>query len=89
MRELYSTMLAFISGLLIVGVTLLFALIQSPEIYKPETPVWLGRPILSHPLEEYERCNDCHDLDGMAPYPLKHLGWKERSCLQCHLPGKD
>jgi len=52
-------------------------------------PVWMGRPILSHPLEEYERCNECHGLDGMAPYPLKHLGWSERSCLQCHPPGKD
>lgn len=85
MRELYSTVLAVISGLLIVGITLFFALVQSRElIYQPEKPVWMGRSILSHPIEGYEQCTDCHGLEGMAPYPLKHLGWNDRSCVQCH-----
>jgi hypothetical protein len=89
LRELYSTALAIISGLMIIGVTLIFALIQSQElIYQPEKPVWMGCSIISHPIEEYEQCAECHGLAGMAPYPLKHLGWNNRSCVECHLLGK-
>jgi len=87
MRELYSTHLAGISGILIVGITLLFALIQSPEIVSaPESALAKDAQPIAHPLEGYEGCHGCHGLKGKMPYPVKHLGWSNTSCTRCHSP---
>jgi len=87
MRELYSTQLAAISGILIVGITVLFALIQSPEIvFAPGSVVAKGAEAIAHPVEGHEGCDSCHGLKGEMPYPVKHLGWSNRSCMRCHSP---
>ena len=87
MRESYSTQLAAISGILIVGTTLLFALIQSPElVFAPESAVAQGAQPIAHPVEGHEGCDTCHGLKGEMPYPLKHIGWSNSSCMRCHFP---
>ena len=82
MREIYATQLAIITGFLIVVVTLIFALIQSPEMLAG--PERTSTPI-PHPVEGYEPCDRCHGLKGVRPYPIKHLGWNEKSCIKCHM----
>src|SRR5574340_845568 len=83
MREVYSSQLALVVGILIVMVNAIFALIQSPEIHSSPEKVYIPVP---HSVEGRGKCDACHDLKGDRPYPLRHLGWDNRSCLQCHLP---
>jgi hypothetical protein len=83
MRELYSTQLAVIAGILVVTMTSIFALIQSPEKLSVLERTSINMP---HPLTGYEECDTCHGLKGDSPYPVKHLGWSNSSCTKCHWP---
>lgn len=81
MREAYSTHLAIVAGILIVLVTVMFALIQSPEaVSTPES----AAPAIPHPLEGFGDCDLCHGSGQSNPYPIRHLGWSRKVCLKCH-----
>ena len=88
MRELYSTALATVSGILIVAVTLAFALVQSPELFGPEGTAVRRAGVIPHPLAGMEQCVACHGIGKILPYPMRHLGWSEKSCTKCHEPGE-
>lgn len=89
MRELYSTELAIVSGILIVAVTFAFALVQSPEVYGPEGTMVHSAQVVPHPLKGMEQCDSCHGTKGMLPYPAGHVGWSNQSCTKCHAPSGD
>jgi hypothetical protein len=84
MRERYSTELAIVSGIIIAVVAIAFALVQSPEIYQPEKTMVSIAQGIPHPVEGMEKCNSCHGIKGMYPYPPGHLGWSNQSCVKCH-----
>ncbi|MDZ4185675.1 MAG: hypothetical protein U1D97_11935 [Desulfuromonadales bacterium] len=84
MREKYAMHLALASGGLIFLVTILFALVQSPDILSASVQTGADVP---HPLAGYESCDSCHGREGMMPYPVRHLGWSNNSCQGCH--GRD
>ncbi|MDO9080117.1 MAG: hypothetical protein Q7U44_04900 [Desulfuromonadales bacterium] len=81
MREKYSVQLALASGGLIFLVTILFAVVQSPDILSASAQTGAAVP---HPFSGYERCDSCHGRAGMMPYPVRHLGWSNGSCQGCH-----
>lgn len=81
MREKYSLLLALASGCLIFWITTLFALLQSPEILSASV---LRGGVMPHPLEGHGKCDSCHGLAGVKPYPVRHLGWSNNSCTACH-----
>lgn len=83
MREKYSLLLALASGCLIFLITTLFALLQSPEILSVSA---LRGGVMPHPLEGHGKCDSCHGLAGVKPYPVRHLGWINNSCTACHPP---
>ncbi len=82
MRELYSTQLALVVGFLILVVTGIFALIQSPATLSASIKKSMPTP---HAVEGLEQCDSCHGIRGSLPYPVNHLGWSNESCTQCHL----
>jgi len=87
MRQLYSTQIAIITGILIILLVIGFAVMQSPEILEfPETSPVVRAGVMPHAVQGYERCNACHGIDGIKPYPIRHLGWDNKSCIKCHLP---
>ncbi len=58
MRQRYSKWLAIISGILVLFVSVVFALIQSPEVL--ESPGLLSLTVaqpIPHSIEEHEDCN--------------------------------
>lgn len=81
MRERYSVHLALATGGLVFLVTLVFALLQSPEILF--TSVREGGAI-PHPSAGRQKCDYCHGRTGIRPYPVRHVGWNNASCPQCH-----
>ena len=83
MREVYSTELAIITGILIILATVTFALIQSPEILTTPERILFDVP---HRIEGFDQCDTCHGIDSTHPYPSKHLGWNNASCTKCHFP---
>jgi hypothetical protein len=85
-RQLYSTELAIAVGLLLFGLTIIFALVQSPHVSSPEPGHFTG-DMIPHPVEGLERCDRCHGPYGISPYPENHRGWSNPSCLYCHEPG--
>lgn len=87
MREQYSIHLAIAAGLLILLVTTVFAVIQSPELLDfPESPVVRSAAAIPHPVDGRRNCNLCHGIKGVKPYPAKHTGWNTGSCMKCHIP---
>ncbi|MFH7320209.1 hypothetical protein ACHHRT_06270 [Desulfurivibrio sp. D14AmB] len=85
MREFYSTQLAITVGVLILLASVAFALLQSPELLRRQESSVAGaaRPV-PHPMEGMGECRRCHGLAGVVPYPQKHTGWSDESCLKCH-----
>lgn len=83
MREIYSIQLAAVTGCLVVAVTVLFALLQSPEILSVPSKAGDAMP---HPIEAHQQCDSCHGSSGVKPSPIRHLGWSTRSCAKCHQP---
>ena len=83
MREEYSNHLAIITGALIVFLAVIFAWIQSPDLFeitaRPADPI-------PHPLQGYEECEACHGVKEEIPYTIRHLGWSIKSCTRCHAP---
>lgn len=84
MREKYSVHLALASGGLIFLVTILFALVQSPDILSASVQVGMAIP---HPVAGHQECDSCHGRTGIMPYPVRHLGWSNGSCEGCHARG--
>lgn len=84
MREKYAVHLALASGGLIFLVTILFALVQSPDILSFSVQKGAAVP---HPFAGYETCDSCHGRTGIMPYPIRHLGWSNSSCHGCHARG--
>jgi hypothetical protein len=84
MRQLYSTELAIVSGILIVLAAIIFAIVQTPFT---TDDIASANPT-PHPLQGWENCSSCHGPDGTYPYPSRHLGWSDRSCFACHPPAK-
>jgi len=85
MRQAYSTQLAIVTGILILFITGAFALMQSPEMLEsPRMEAIVVAQEIPHPIEGHENCGSCHGLKGMMPYPIKHLGWENESCMKCH-----
>ncbi len=82
MRERYAIYLALATGCLVFLITMLFALLQSPEILS--SAVQKGRTI-PHPVADRGQCDNCHGRAGIQPYPIRHLGWSNASCPKCHL----
>ncbi len=82
MREVYSTQLSIVVGVLIFMVTAIFAIIQSPEMLSAPERISVSIP---HPVEGYEQCDACHGIKGTRPYPVKHTGWSNGSCTKCHV----
>ncbi len=82
MRERYAIYLALATGGLVLVITMLFALLQSPEVLS--TAVREGRAI-PHPVADHQQCDSCHGRAGIQPYPIRHLGWSNASCTKCHL----
>jgi len=82
---MYSIQLAMMTGLLIILVAGAFALIQSPEMLEsPRMEAMVVAQKIPHPIQGHENCESCHGLKDMKPYPIKHLGWKNESCMKCH-----
>ncbi|HET98480.1 MAG TPA: hypothetical protein ENN98_07300 [Desulfurivibrio alkaliphilus] len=85
MRELYSTQLAITVGILILLVSVVFALRQAPELLRRQEASVVGAAMpVPHPVGGMEACRYCHGLEGAVPYPAKHTGWSDESCLKCH-----
>ena len=82
MREKYSVHLALATGCLVFLVTLLFALLQSPEILSTSVQ---GGVAIPHPIAGRQKCDQCHGRAGSRPYPVRHVGWNNASCTKCHL----
>lgn len=83
MREKYSVYLALGTGCLIFLITLLFAFLQSPEILSDSVRRGAAIP---HAVEGRRECDHCHGFKMTAPYPVRHLGWSNKSCTRCHYP---
>lgn len=83
MRKAYSNQLALVTGLLLAVMCVIFALVRSPESLAIQGMASLPIP---HSLEGRGLCDYCHGIKGIHPYPLKHLGWSNESCLGCHQP---
>lgn len=84
MRQAFANQLAIVTGVLVILLSIVFALIQTPGI--AETAVVAAAPVIPHPLEGYEDCVSCHGRNEAVPYPANHLGWPNTSCTQCHIP---
>jgi hypothetical protein len=41
---------------------------------------------IPHPVEGFEDCISCHNLDGDVPYPPDHVDYDNTVCTNCHLP---
>jgi uncharacterized paraquat-inducible protein A len=83
MREIYSKQLAIASGILTFLIVIIFSLLQSPEVISSDYKLSSKIP---HPVEGYENCGSCHGINADWPYPIRHLGWSNNSCLKCHIP---
>lgn len=83
MREKYAVHLALATGCLVLLLTILFAIFQSPETLS--TPITKGSAI-PHPLAGHRPCDQCHGPAGILPYPVRHLGWDDFACIRCHVP---
>jgi mono/diheme cytochrome c family protein len=86
MRQAFATQLAVVTGVLIVILAVIFALIQTPSI--AENALIAAAPLIPHPLDGYEDCVSCHGRNEDVPYPANHLGWPNTSCTQCHIPAE-
>jgi mono/diheme cytochrome c family protein len=84
MRQAFANQLAAVTGVLIIVLAVIFALIQTPSI--AENALIAAAPLIPHPLEGYEDCTSCHGRNERVPYPDNHLGWPNTSCTQCHIP---
>lgn len=40
--------------------------------------------MMGHPVEEFEDCMVCHDLDGPVPFPPNHQEFTVETCQVCH-----
>lgn len=88
MREQYSIRLALAIGALTLVVTVFFAFFQSPGLLDlPEKSVVKSAAAIPHLIKGRDNCTRCHGLSGGQPYPVKHAGWSDGSCPQCHRPG--
>lgn len=84
MRHAFANQLAIVSGVLVILLAIIFALLQTPG--QAAVTAVATAPVIPHPLVGYENCVECHGHNGAVPYPLNHLGWPSSSCTQCHLP---
>lgn len=84
MRHAFANQLAIVSGVLVILLAIIFALLQTPG--QAAVTAVATAPIIPHPLVGYENCVECHGRNGAVPYPDYHLGWPNSSCTQCHLP---
>jgi hypothetical protein len=89
-REQYSILLAIAAGGLILIVTVVFALIQSPELLDfPESPLVKSAVAIPHQVDGRSDCVRCHGTRGVQPYPARHTGWSNTSCRKCHAAATD
>ncbi len=86
MRQALATQLAAVIGVMIIVLAIIFALFQTPSI--AETTLIAAAPVITHPIEGYENCTNCHGREEAVPYPEYHLGWPNTSCTQCHIPAE-
>lgn len=84
MRHAFANQLAIVTGVLVILLAVIFALIQTPG--QAAVTAVTDAPVIPHPLVGYENCVECHGRNGAIPYPANHLGWPNTSCTQCHLP---
>lgn len=84
MRHAFANQLAIVTGVLVILLAVVFALIQTPG--QAAVTAVTDAPVIPHPLVGYENCVECHGRNGAIPYPANHLGWPNTSCTQCHLP---
>jgi uncharacterized paraquat-inducible protein A len=83
MREIYSKQLAIAVGIITFLIVMIFSLLQSPEVLSSG---YKSSSTIPHPVEGYENCSSCHSIKADWPYPIRHIGWSDNSCLKCHLP---
>jgi hypothetical protein len=46
----------------------------------------VSAPLISHPVEGRQQCNQCHSFSGIKPVPADHDGRPVGSCRICHRP---
>lgn len=84
MRHAFANQLVVVTEVLVILLSVVFALIQTPG--QATTAAVAAAPVIPHPLAGYENCVECHGPTRAVPYPANHLGWPNSSCTQCHLP---
>jgi hypothetical protein len=87
MRQMFANQLAVVIGVLVLVVSMTFALIQSTgALGITQGPLETEAPIIPHPVAGYLDCLSCHDLDGRVPFPPDHVSYANAVCTGCHIP---
>ncbi len=87
MRQLFANQLAVVIGVLVLVVSMIFALIQSTgALGITQGPPATQPPIIPHPVIGYLDCLSCHNLDRIVPFPPDHVGYSNAVCTGCHIP---
>lgn len=87
MRQVFANQLAVVIGVLVLVVSMIFALIQSTgALGITQGPPDAQAPVIPHPVAGYLDCLSCHDLDEDVPFPLDHEGYANAVCTGCHIP---
>lgn len=85
MRRLFAWIVTLVIGSLVLALSALFAVMQSPK--GPESPEAAtnrsARPV-PHSIENRKNCNRCHLPGSIAPFPADHMGFPENECTECH-----
>jgi hypothetical protein len=87
MRQMFANQLAVVIGVLVLVVSMIFALIQSTgALGITQGPPETQPPVIPHPVIGYLDCLSCHDLDGRVPFPPDHVSYANAVCTGCHIP---
>jgi hypothetical protein len=87
MRQMFANQLAVVIGVMVLVISMIFALIQSTgALGITQGPPETQPPIIPHPVIGYLDCRSCHDLDGIVPFPPNHEDYANAVCTGCHIP---
>ncbi len=87
MRRLLAWLATVAIGILVLALSALFAVMQSPEErhFPEDRTRGLAHPV-PHDIETHIDCNRCHLPEKIFPYPSDHTGFPEDGCTECHRP---
>ena len=85
MRRLFAWIVTLVIGILVLALSALFAVMQSPKGSESleNTTRRPARPV-PHSIENRKNCNQCHLPGKIIPYPAEHSGLPEDGCTECH-----